>query len=80
MYIVMTSSAKMPSTCKGQYRNVAIVEVEEGYTPPSIDKRNKRIYSIRHFGVQFVGKTSRCAYEKTLAYAREEVLELNSTG
>lgn len=77
-FIVMTSSASMPSSCWGRYRNVAIVEVDKGYEPPSIDSRNKRIHSIQHFGPKFVGYTDRCAYNRTLHKAEAEVAELNS--
>ena len=77
-FIVMTSSASMPASCRGRYRNVAIVEVDKGYEPPAIDGRNKRIHSIQHFGPQNVGITDRCAYYRTLHKAEAEVAELNA--
>ena len=30
-WIVMTSSAKMPSSCRGKYRNVALVKLTPEY-------------------------------------------------
>jgi hypothetical protein len=31
-FIVQTATAKMPSSCKGRYRRVAVIEVEPGVT------------------------------------------------
>ena len=78
-YIVMTSSAKMPSTCKGEYRNVAIVEIEDGADYPlMISKRAKGVVRIvSQLPPTYVGKTDRCAYAKALAWATEQTEALN---
>lgn len=66
-FIVMTSSAKMPQSCWGTYRNVAVLEVEAGASPKMISKRARGVVRIiRHYGPQNVGSTERCAYERTL--------------
>jgi hypothetical protein len=44
-YIIMTASAKMPSSCKGTYRRVAVVELEPGFTgvPKMISARARGV-------------------------------------
>jgi hypothetical protein len=42
-FIVMTASAKMPSSCRGVYRKVAILEVAHGVTPKMISERAKGV-------------------------------------
>ena len=49
-FIVMTASAKMPSSCRGRYGKVAVCEVEKGVWPKMISDRAKgmvRIVSLR---------------------------------
>lgn len=79
-YIVMTSSAHMPSSCMGRYKNVAIVEVEnENTVPKMISERARGVVRIvRHYGPQSVGKTARCAFERALREARSECDHLNA--
>jgi hypothetical protein len=45
-YIVMTASAKMPSSCRGIYRKVAVVEVEAGVQPKMISEHAKGVVRI----------------------------------
>jgi hypothetical protein len=45
-FIVMTASAKMPSSCKGVYRKVAILEVLKGVTPKMISERARGVIRI----------------------------------
>lgn len=76
-FIVMTSAAKMPSSCWGTYRNVAVVEIDhamgEGFVPAYISEHAKGVSRIvRHYGAQHAGRTSRCAY----ARAKREATEL----
>lgn len=65
----MTSSAAMPASCKGTYRNVAVVELKSSWDypewkrPTRIDARDRRIAQIRHWGAKHVGKTFRCEYQ-----------------
>jgi len=70
-YILQTSRAKMPSKCWGQYRNVAVLEVDPGVTQVAmISERARGVRRIVwHSGPQNVGKTSRCAYERALTEA-----------
>lgn len=80
-YIVMTSTAKMPTNCWGDYRHVAVVELEPGFTkrPSMISERARGVARIViHYGPQNVGTTARCAYQKTLKRAQEYTDELNA--
>jgi len=80
-FIVMTSSANMPSRCWGIYRNVAVVKLEAGFQgrPAMISSRAIGVEEIVHFyGPCNVGKTSRCAYQRMLAAAQQEADKLNA--
>lgn len=74
-FIVMTSSAAIPGTgmgrSYGRYRDVAVVEVEDGTQPKMISKRAKGVVRIvRVWKRQFVGKTLDCAYHRALGQAQ----------
>lgn len=82
-YCVMTSSAHNKGTAAkfSQYRNVAVVEVQDGMPKP-------RMISPRAIGliriVQFwpscnVGTSERCQYQIALREAEALVDELNAT-
>ena len=81
MWIVMTSSAQMPASCKGRYRKVALVQLTEGgandydkgWRPARIDDRIKGIARIQQLGPYHVGTTDRGAYQKALAEANQLV-------
>lgn len=61
----------MPNSCMGRYKNVAVLEVEAGAAPKMISERSKGVVRIVvHYGPQNVGKTERCAYERTLRHAK----------
>jgi len=83
MWIVMTSCAKMPSSCWGIYRNVALVKVCQHFAawnikPAMLSKRARGVLELRHMGAFHVGKTERCAYQRALASARERAQLLNN--
>lgn len=79
MFTVITSSAKMPGSCWGRYRHVAIVWHDAGYRPTRIDDRPKAVRAIvRQWRRQHDGKTSRCAAEKARAKAEAYALALNA--
>tara|TARA_R100001530_G_scaffold103934_2_gene72347 strand:+ start:77 stop:394 length:318 start_codon:yes stop_codon:yes gene_type:complete len=85
IHIVMTSSARMPSSCWGQYANVAVVEVEvkDGIParPKMISDRARGVVRIaHHFGPQNVGKTSRCAFRVAMKEAEEMAVDMNENG
>ncbi len=74
MWIVMTSSAKMPSSCWGRYTNVALVQLNQEYTalnkrPKMISEHARGVLRIRHLGHHAEGKTERCGAARALARA-----------
>ena len=74
-YIVKTSSAKMPNSVKGQYRHVAILEIEDGFDDVSmISERAKGVRRIvTHYGPHHVGRTDRCAFRVALAMSASTI-------
>ena len=78
-FIVMTSSAKMPASVKSRYRNVAVVETDGEAEPKMISSHARHcVRVVHHYGPQFVGKTSRCAYDVTLEDAQAYANQLNA--
>jgi hypothetical protein len=84
---VMTATAPMPSSCRGEYRRVAVVEVdtdmlhELGQSRPSkIDDRAKGMVRVAEMWERCsVGKTARSAYARAMSEASEMAAELNSS-
>lgn len=71
-FIVMSSAAKMPSSCWGKYRRVALVEVEKGVRPKMISARAKGVIQIIQTWERLnVGTSNRCAYSVALAAAND---------
>jgi hypothetical protein len=82
LWIVMTSTAKMPSSVRSRYRNVALVRLTEafrelGLRPLMISDRARGVAELRHRGHHFVGKTSASAYQRALAKAQADADALN---
>jgi len=87
-YMLLDKSAKMPSKCKGQYRRLAIVELNpaaimaarlagQQITELRIDPRDKRILRIIATWERLnVGITDRCAYGRALADAKAMLARL----
>ena len=80
-YIVQAAGARMPSSCRGQYRRVAVLEVPEDVDQVSaIDERRRDvIHIVRTWEKCHVGTTARCAYQIALRKARALADELNAT-
>lgn len=82
-WIVMTAAAKT-SYRRGVYRRVALVELTPDYAaqsllPKMISPRAKGVIRLVDLGRHSVGKTSRAAYQRTLAEAERQVTVLNRT-
>lgn len=81
-YIVMSASASMPSSCRGTYARVAVLEVEPGATPKMISTRARGVLRVvetwerLHCG-KYAGRGGRCAFSRALAAAEEMAAELN---
>ena len=71
--IVMSSRAKMPSSCKGSYRRVGLLRVSSGARPKMISERAHGVWEILRLRERLHSEGGR----KT-AYARaaEELCEL----
>lgn len=84
MHIVMTASAKMPSSCKGRYGKVAVVQLTQEFTaqgkrPKMISNRAKGVLRIVwQSGPQNIGRTERCGFQRALAEAMRYAEELNN--
>ena len=77
-YVIRTSAAHMPNSCKGVYRRVAVLEVEDGVVPKMISPRAKGVRRVvRTWERLNVGSTERCAYRIALAQAEALAAELN---
>lgn len=77
-YIVKTAAAKMPNSCWGVYRRVAVLEIMAGTEPAMISKRARGVVRVVATWEKCnVGRTERCAYERALSEAYELVGALN---
>ncbi|CAB4161956.1 hypothetical protein UFOVP786_17 [uncultured Caudovirales phage] len=78
-YIVKDSAARMPSTCKGRYRHVAVMEVEPGTVPAMISARARGVRRIvQTWDKVNVGLTGRCAFKRALAEATRVADQMNA--
>jgi len=79
-YVVLTASAKMPSSVHHPYRRMAVVEIEPGAVPAMISERARGVRRIvRTWERCATGKTERCAYRVALAEAETLAARLNGT-
>lgn len=80
MFIVKTASAKMPSSCKGNYRRVAVVELLPGANNVSMisDRAVGCARIVRTWERCNVGKTARSAFAVALAEANALCAQLNA--
>lgn len=79
-YIVLTAAAKMPSSCWGRYRRVAVVELDgTGVKPAMISERAKGVRRIvKTWERLHVGKTDRSAYIGAFMEATAKAAALNA--
>lgn len=78
MFIVQTSAAKMPASCWGRYRRVAVLEVEGPVIPKMLSERAKGVVRVvKIWDKLYAGKTDRCAFQKACAEAQALATELN---
>ena len=70
----------MPSSCRGVYRRVAVLEVEQGLEYVSMISPRARGCAriVETWEKLNVGSTPRCAYERALAAARALAADLNA--
>lgn len=73
-WIVMTSTARMPTSVKAPYRNVALVKLTPEYAstgvrPLMISTHARGVLAVEHQGYYHVGRTGRGAFQQALAAA-----------
>jgi hypothetical protein len=79
-YIVISSSAKMPSSCRGRYRRVGVVELEPGVEEPPtmLSSRSRQVKRVVETWERLnVGTTERCAYQRAMREAGALATKLN---
>ena len=81
-FIVQTAAAPMPNSCWGEYRRVAVLEVDANKNCVSmISERARGVKRIvRTWEKCNVGTTERCAYDRAVKAARELAASLNAGG
>jgi hypothetical protein len=78
-FVVLDKAAKMPGTCWGIYRRVAVLEVTQGAIPAMISRRARGVVRVVATWERCnVGKTDRCAFSKARAEARALAAQLNA--
>ncbi len=80
-YIVQTASAQMPSSCKGVYKRIGVLEVADGVTRASMisDRAKDVVKVVRTWEALNVGTTERCAFQVVLREAEALAARLNTT-
>ena len=82
MFAVVTKSEKMPASCWGKYRQVAVVELEPGYSADEVTMISDRAKAVKriveYWGRLNVGISSRCAYARACAAADDICAQLNA--
>ena len=77
--MLLDKAAKMPGTCWGKYRRVAVLEVVQGTIPAMISKRARGVVRVvAKWEKLNVGTTHRCAFQRALDEAHILAAQLNS--
>jgi len=77
-YVVKSSAARMPASCWGTYRRVAVLEVVRGTTPRMISTRATGVVRVvETWERRSVGSSTQCAYQRAMREAAELAAELN---
>ena len=77
-YIIQTASARMPGSCKGQYKRIGLIEVESGYDHVAMisNRAHGVVRVIETWEKLHVGKTARCAFARAMADAKARLASL----
>jgi hypothetical protein len=73
-YIIQTAAAQMPGSCKGWYKRIGLLCVDEGIDSVSmISERAKGVrYVVETWERLNVGRSEACAYQRALKEARDK--------
>ncbi len=78
-YIVKDSAARMPGSCWGRYRHVAVMEVDPDTWPAMISARARGVRRIVQTWERCnVGLTDRCAFKRAMVEASRLAAQLNA--
>lgn len=77
-YVVKASRAKMPATCWGTYRRVAVLEVERGTKPRMISARARGVVRVVRTWERCADRGTNTAFARALREARELAAALNA--
>lgn len=77
-YVVRISSAKMPTSVKATYKNIAVCETTDGEMPKQIRECGNVVRIVSTWYKCNVGKAVRSAYVVALAEANAMARALNS--
>ena len=78
-FIVISSTAKMPTSCWGRYRRAALIEMEQGVVPKMISMRARGVVRIVEVREKLhVGETDRSAFGKAMIALQAKADRLNS--
>lgn len=78
-FVVKSSAARMPQSCWGTYRRVAVLEVAVNAPEPRMisDRARGVVGIVRTWERLHVGSTARCAYQVAMMEAAELAAQLN---
>lgn len=81
-FVVLNKAAKMPPGCSGNYRRIAVIEVDKpDFIPAMISKRAKGVVRIvKEWNGVFQGKTHNCAAVRAMGEAIDLCLKLRKEG
>ena len=75
-YRILVSSARMPSSCRGRYARIGIVQSPLGAPAPTRICTTKVHTVVRTWESLHVGKTEACEFEQALKAAEAELVRL----
>jgi hypothetical protein len=77
-YVVCTSQAKMPQSCWGKYRRVAVIETTDGIVPKMISERARGVVRIVETWERLHVGGDRSAYAVAMREAADLADRLNA--
>lgn len=75
-YRILVSSARMPSSCRGRYARIGIVQSPVNAPAPTRICTTKVHTVVRTWESLHVGKTEACEFERALKAAEAELVRL----
>jgi len=78
-FITISKAARMPSSCWGAYRRIAVIEVDDGVVDVKMISERARgvLRVVRTWERLHVGTSGRCAFRRAMAEAIDLEHQLN---